>query len=157
VRVSLRVDGAEPVARRLEEVSNLLEKPLAPLLDALAADWVTHFQSNIRDEGRGGVSWPALHPVTLKIRKHYGHTGGKLIRGGDLLHSLSILSAGPTFVEVGSRLAPARILQDGGTFDDPKTGKQRQVQAFPFVYLTEEDVDETFELITVYFLGESDA
>ncbi len=159
MRLLINVAGAEQLARALDAQGRRVTGDLRPLLDAVAADWVTHFQDNIREEGRGGVSWPQLQPATIRIRIHYGHgIGPKLIRGGDLLHSIQLLDAGETWIEVGSRqtsgpVPVAAILQRGGTVTDAR-GRKREVPPFPFVYLTAQDVDDTVEMIGVYLFGD---
>ena len=159
MRVHLQVDGAEPLAKSLEERGQRLTGDLSPLLQAIAADWVTHFQANIQEAGRGEVTWPALRPATVHIRDYYGYGGAdpRLIRGGDLLHSIQLLEASERSIVVGTRQtgsggAAARILQDGGTATD-KHGRTHDVQAFPFIFLTEQDYDDTLEQITTYFFG----
>jgi len=75
----------------------------------------------------------ALAPATQHIRQYYGYPPDtpKLLRSGDLLHSLTTLSlteaARAGEVTVGTRLPAARILQDGGTLIDPRTNRERTV------------------------------
>ena len=114
------------------------------------------FQDFIRTGGaRLPTPWPALHPVTVKIRDHYGHggPGPKLIRSGQFLHSLRVLSVTDEYVEVGSSDPRARILQEGGEWTDPETGATRHVQAFPYIHLLEEDVDAWMEMVAEWFFG----
>lgn len=159
MRVRLTVDGVERSAQALEQLGARYNADLSPLLAAIAADWASIFQRNIREEGRG-ANWPELHPVTVKIREYYGHGGGpRLIRSrGDLLHSIGLLDSTPDSIEVGTTqlgaggVPAARILQDGGEVTDER-GRTRLVQAFPFIVLEPTDVEDSVELITTYLFG----
>ncbi len=156
VTVKLAVTGADGLARGLREVATAVDRPARPLLAAIGEDMGSVFQDFIRTGGaRLPQPWPELHPVTVKIREHYGHGGRspKMIRGGQLLHSIRVLSITDQSVEVGTVHYSARVLQDGGTWTDPETGVQRQVQAFPFVELLDEDVADWTEMIADWFLG----
>jgi phage gpG-like protein len=156
MRVSLTVTGADLVARDLAAAGARLEQPPGALLSILGEEMASTFQGIIRDEGaRVPGGWPALHPVTIKIRQHYGHGAGpRLIRGGQLLHSIRVLSVTESAVEAGTTDPRAAVLQAGGPWTDPETGAQRQVQAFPFVVLLEEDVDDWMEMIAAWFFGD---
>ncbi len=158
VRVSL--EGATEAAQAFREIHARLDRSPAPLMAGLGQAMVSIFQENIRTEGARladrGITWPTLHPATQKIREHYGHgaSGPRLIRSkGDLLRSLNVLDVGESFVEAGSRLPHARVLHLGGTWVDPKTGKTRQVQAFPYVIASKQDIDDLMETISDYYLG----
>ncbi|HVF61672.1 MAG TPA: hypothetical protein VNJ70_17840 [Thermoanaerobaculia bacterium] len=159
----LTVDGVATAAEALEQRGERFRGDLSPLLAAIAADWTSIFQRNIREEGRG-ANWPELHPVTIKIRKHYGHGAGpRLIRSrGDLLHAIGLLDSTPESIEVGTTqlgaggVPAARILQDGGEVTDER-GRTRLVQAFPFIFLEPTDVDDSVEMITTYLFGDGAA
>jgi phage gpG-like protein len=159
VQARLAIDGAEQAARSLGELGERFNRDLSPLLAAVAADWTTLFQRNIREGGRG-ANWPDLHPATKAIRRYYGHgEGPPLIRSGDLLHSIGLLESTPTSIEVGTTqrgsggVPAARILQSGGTVVDER-GHIREVPPFPFIFLEAQDVDDTVELIATYLFGE---
>jgi len=107
-------------------------------------------QENIHTEGgRLGLSWPTLNPVTIRIRQHYGHgRGPRLIRGGDLLHSIHVLSTNADASEVGSLLPYASVLDTGGLYEG------RNVQAFPYLQLSDQDLDDMMEVALDFFSGE---
>lgn len=152
MRIEITVDGADRAQEMLGRVAASLDQPVRPLLETLGAEMQTAFQKHIQNaEGPDGP-WPKLKIATVIIREHYGHggEGPRLIRGGDLLHSLQVLGLTDSYVESGTRLSYARVVQDGGTATDP-SGRSHEVQAFPFVYFSNQEVDDYFELIRTYF------
>ncbi len=150
VRVDLAVFGVDEVQRHLLRADKAVNLPLRPLLDLVGATWTSTFRDYIRSEGPPGVRWPNLHPVTVKIRKYYGHgSGPKLIRRGDLLESIRTLSTGGDQVEVGTRSSYAAVLHKGGKITSG--GARRTVQAFPFIVLTDELVQDTLDHVQSYF------
>lgn len=158
MKVLFTVTGADGLASELREIDQRVDRPARPLLAAIGEDMAGVFQEFIRTGGaRLPRPWPELHPVTRKIREHYGHgaAGPKLIRGGQLLHSIRALSLTDDSVEVGTVHYSARVLQDGGEWTDPKTGAKRQVQAFPFVEILDQDLNDWTELISDWFFGEA--
>ena len=124
------------------------------LLETLAAELQTYFQSHIREAQGPSGPFPQLRPQTRAIRRYYGHGAASpiLIRGGDLLHSITTLALGDTSAEVGTRLRYARIVQDGGEVTDERG--TRQVQAFPFVWISPTELEDLFEMIRIYYFGE---
>lgn len=158
MRLSINVSGAPAAASDLRAVAERLDKPLRPVLGILGEAMSSRFMDLIAEEGAGVVAWPEHHPVTTKIREYYGHGGkGKLVRGAQLLHSIRTLDLSDDAVEVGTTVPHASVLQEGGLWTDPRTGAQRQVQAFPFIVVTEQDADDWAELLADYFLGEEEA
>ncbi len=158
MRVAIAVDGAERAQEVLQQTAAALSQPVRPLLETLGAEMQTAFQRHIQNaEGPSGP-WPKLRPQTVAIRKHYGHRGDgpRLIRGGDLLHDLQVLNLTDAFVEAGTRLRYARVLQDGGTATDAG-GRSHEVQAFPFVYFTTQEVDDFMELVRLYYFDDGGA
>ena len=154
MKIALQVHGAEDVSRELAAQGTRLSQPAAPLLQAAGAMMQTYFQTHLRNaEGPNGP-WPELMPETRAIRRHYGHGDTpKLVRAGDLLQSITTLGQADTFVDVGTRLIYARTVHDGGQVTD-ENGRTRTVQAFPFVYLTEQEIgDITDAVIGYYFEG----
>lgn len=152
MRISLQVDGAEALAKALEAKAERLAKPVAPLLQAAAALMGTWIQDHIRSESGPDGPWPELMPETRAIRHHYGHEGGSLVRAGDLLHSITTLAQTDHAVDVGTRLVYARVLQDGGQVTDEHG--TRTVQAFPFVYLSDQEIADVVDTVTAYYFGE---
>lgn len=155
--IALEIVGADALARRLASAAATLAKPLRPLLQALGLKWQAWFRNHIKDDG-AGLDWPELHQGTRAIRKHYGHDSkARLLRRGDLLQSIDILGLSDDELRVGSNLhggpggtvPVARILQSGG--EVTQDGHTRKVQAFPFIVLTETDLEITHELISEYF------
>ncbi len=154
MRITLTIEGASEAANLLEATASRLEQPPAPLLEALAAALTTAFQNHIRHHTGPEGPWPPLHPVTQKIRAFYGHPpDDALVRSGDLLQSLTTLRQEDAAVEVGTITPFARTLQDGGTVTDPKTGRTRTVQAFPFVYVTADEVQTFADLLKEHYFG----
>jgi phage gpG-like protein len=150
VRIALQVHGAEDTARQLEAIGTRLSQPAAPLLQAAAAMMQTYFQAHLRAaEGPDGP-WPELKPETRAIRRHYGHGEAKLVRAGDLLQSITTLGQADASVDVGTRLSYARTVHDGGQVTD-EHGRTRTVQAFPFVYLTGQEIDDLVDTVTAYY------
>src|SRR5262245_1624274 len=122
----------------LEATASRLEHPSRPLLESLAAALQTYFQAHIQTQTAPEGPWPQLAPVTRKIRAYYGYPpDAALIRSGDLLQSITTLTLADHLIEVGTRTPFARTLQDGGTVTHPTTGRTRDVQAFPFAYVTD--------------------
>jgi phage gpG-like protein len=155
VRLTLTVAGVDEAREVLAAAAARLEQPARPLLEVLAAELQTYFQVHINEERGPGGPWPPLSRVTQKIREYYGHPGDhpQLVRAGDLLHSISTLALEESAVEVGTRMHYARVLQDGGTVADAKTGRPREVQAFPFAYVAEQELADLVTLITEYYFG----
>ena len=158
MRLELSVQGAESTVRVLRVTAESLNKPLRPLLEVLAGEMQSAFQRHIQQEQGPQGPFPELKPETRAIRRWYGHPpdSPKLVRAGDLLHSITTLELGEDSFNVGSRLPYARIVQEGGTITD-EHGRTRTVQAFPFVYVTAQEKDDLFALIQEYFLGGADA
>ncbi len=153
LRLTLTLEGVAAAQALLEAAAARLEQPPRPLLEALAAKLQAYFHSHIHDQSGPESPWPPLAPVTQKIRAYYGHppAGPALIRAGDLLQSITTLLLEDRALEVGARAPFARTLQDGGTLTDPKTGRERTVQAFPFVYVTAAEVQALLDLIQEHY------
>lgn len=154
MRLTLQISGLEPAASRLEELAQALARPAAPLLGAVGELWAEAFRSRLRQgQPPPGLSWPSLHWLTLKIRRHYGHGGPRLVRRGDLVESITTLEQGPSHVSVGTRLPGASRLQRGGT--SRLHGRPVAVQAFPFIHLDRHLVAKTVEAIRRHYFPES--
>ena len=152
MRITVTIEGAAEAVHLLEATASQLEQPPRPLLESLAAALQTYLQTHIQTQTGPEGPWPQLAPATRKIRQYYGHTpDAALIRGGDLLQSITTLSLEDRAVEVGTRLPFARALQDGGTIADPKTGRARDVQAFPFAYVSDAEVQNLVILIQEHY------
>ena len=155
MRLHLTLEGADQAQQLLTSTADRLEQPPRPLLEDLAAKLQAYLQEHIRTQTGPEGPWPPLAPVTRKIRAYYGHPpeGPALIRGGDLLQSITTLALEAHAVEVGTRLPFARTLQDGGTVPHPKTGTPRTVQPFPFAYVTAQEVQDLAASIQEYYFG----
>ena len=153
MRITVTIEGHEAAQQLLEATAARLEQPPRPLLESLAAALQTYLQAHIQTQTGPEGPWPPLAPATRKIRAYYGHPadGPALIRGGDLLQSITVLTLEDRAVEVGTRLPFARTLQDGGIIADPKTGRTRDVQAFPFAYVTEAEVQDLVTMIQEHY------
>ncbi len=149
LRLTVRTEGADAIIRRLEAHAEKHQQPKSLLLEVLAQEGVTAFQANIRSEGSRlsdrGISWPPLHPVTQKIRRHYGHGSRMLVRSGDLLHSIRPLTFGDDHVDIGTSARGAYVDHHGGTVD------RRQVPARPFLLPTVQDADDWIALTADYY------
>jgi phage gpG-like protein len=153
MRITATIEGHETAIQLLEAVATRLEQPPRPLLESLAAALQTYFQTHIQTQTGPEGPWPPLAPATRKIRAYYGHPadGPALIRGGDLLQSITTLAIEDRAIEVGTRLPFARTLQEGGTVAHPNTGRTREVQAFPFAYVTDAEVQNLVTLIQEHY------
>lgn len=167
MRVSVRVDGAVETERMLSVIDNRVTRPVRPLLDILAAEMQSAYRTGIQSRG---LDLPKPHWLTEKIRRHYGHDAkARLVRGGDLIRSITVLRTGEDFVDVGSPLSFARLLHEGGTKNDPpprrdalgkfstsgaRSGRSttRQVQAHPFLVTTDELLRTLEDDMREYFL-----
>jgi phage gpG-like protein len=159
MRLSLTLTGAAEAQALLAATAARLTQPPAPLLTDLATALQRNLQTHIQNQTGPDGPWPALAPVTRKIRGYYGYPpdGPALVRGGDLLQSIATLTQEDRSIEVGTRAPFARTLQDGGTIADPRTGHTRTVQAFPFVYVTAREVEDLLTAITAYYFGDPNA
>jgi len=155
MRLTLTITGATEAAQLLATMASRLEQSPRPLLEILAGALQRHLRSHIENQTGPNGAWPALAPVTRKIRDFYGYPpdGPALVRAGGLLQSITTLALQDQSVEVGTTTAFARTLQDGGLVTDPKTGRTRTVQAFPFAYVTAAEIQDLVTLIATYYLG----
>ena len=153
MRITVTIEGAAEAVQLLEDAAARLEQPPRPLLESLATALQTYLQAHIQTQTGPEGPWPPLAPATRKIRAYYGHPadGPALVRGGDLLQSIAVLAFEDRAVEIGTRLPFARTLQDGGTLADPKSGRTRDVQAFPFAYVTDAEVQNLVALIQEHY------
>jgi phage gpG-like protein len=153
MRITITLEGAAEAVQLLEAAAARLEQPPRSLLESLAAALQTYLQAHIQTQTGPEGPWPPLAPATRKIRAYYGHPsdGPALIRGGDLLQSINTLALEDRAVEVGTRLPFARTLQDGGPVVHPNSGRTREVQAFPFAYVTEAEVQHLVALIQEHY------
>jgi len=152
MRLTLTLEGHTEAINRLEATATHLEAPPRPLLETLAATLITAFQSHVQTQTGPEGPWPPLAPATRKIRAYYGHPPGTaLIRSGELLQSIATLSLEDQAVEVGTRVPFARTLQEGGTVTHPTTGRTREVQAFPFAYVTAAEVQDLVSQIQEHY------
>lgn len=152
MRITVTIEGATEAVQLLEAAASRLEQPPRPLLESLAAALQTYLQAHIQTQTGPEGPWPALAPATRKIRAYYGHPPDTaLVRSGDLLQSIATLALEDRAVEVGTRLPFARTLQDGGTVAHPTTGRTRDVQAFPFAYVTADEVQNLVALIQEHY------
>lgn len=151
MRGDVQVEGLADLQTHVVELSTAFEGSLREHLALIGEGLASAMQDNILSEGRSladrGIVWPELHWLTVRIRQQYGHTGGKLVRGGDLLHSIRVLRTTDDSVEVGSRLPYAAAVHFGGPHTDPRTGQTRNVQAFPFAVPSLEVLDDMAELL----------
>jgi len=154
MRITVILEGAAEAQQFLEATASRLEQPARPLLETLASKLQTYFQAHIQTQTGPEGPWPPLAPVTQKIRAFYGYPpDAALIRSGDLLQSITTLSLEDQAVEVGTAAPFARTLQDGGTVIDPKTGRTRTVQAFPFAFVTADEVQDLVALIQEHYFN----
>jgi len=152
MRITVTVEGATEAVQLLEATAVRLEQPPRPLLESLAAALQTYFQAHIQTRTGPEGPWPQLAPVTRKIRAYYGYPpDAALVRSGDLLQSITTLAIEDRAIEVGTRTPFARTLQDGGTVTHPTTGRTRDIQAFPFAYVTAAEVQDLVTLIQEHY------
>ena len=152
MRITVTIEGVAEAVQLLEATASQLEQPPRPLLETLATQLQLYLQNHIHTQTGPASPWPQLAPVTRKIREYYGHSpDATLVRSGDLLQSITTLALEDRAVEVGTRLPFARTLQDGGTVAHPNTGRTRDVQAFPFAYVTTAEVQNLVTLIQEHY------
>jgi phage gpG-like protein len=152
MRVTVTLEGAAEAQHLLESTAARLEQAPRPLLESLAAALQTYLQNHIQTRTGPDGPWPPLARVTRKIREYYGHSpDATLVRSGELLQSITTLGLEDRAVEVGTRLPFARTVQDGGTVAHPNTGRTRDVQAFPFAYVTPAEVQDLVTLIQEHY------
>jgi phage gpG-like protein len=154
MRILLTVDGAAQASTALREAGTRLDQPARPLLEVLAQEMQTMFQAHIQNAVGPDGPWPELATATHNIRHYYGWgaVGPKGIRAGDLLHSLQPLAIGDSYAETGSRLSYAETMNEGGDVTD-EHGRTRTVQAFPFVWLGEQEISDLMTLVSEYYFG----
>lgn len=154
MHITVTIEGAAEAVQILEAAAARLEQPPRPLLESLAAALQTYLQAHIQTQTGPEGPWPPLAPATRKIRAYYGHPpDAALVRSGDLLQSITALAFEDRAVEVGTRVPFARTLQDGGTVAHPTTGRTRDVQAFPFAYVTADEVQALVALIEEHYFN----
>jgi len=154
MRVTVHLSGTAEAVQLLEGAAARLEQPPRPLLESLTKALQAYLQAHIQTQTGPECPWPPLAPATRKIRAFYGHSpDAALIRSGDLLQSITALTIEDHAIEVGTRLPFARTLQDGGSIADPKTGRTRDVQAFPFAYVTADEVQDLVALIQEHYFN----
>jgi phage gpG-like protein len=152
MRITVTIEGAAEAVQPLETTAARLEQPPRSLLESLAAALQTYLQTHIQTQTGPDGPWPRLAPVTRKIREYYGYPAdAALVRSGDLLQSITTLTIEDRAVEVGTRVPFARTLQAGGTVAHPNTGRTRDVQAFPFAYVTASEVQDLVTLIQEHY------
>jgi phage gpG-like protein len=154
MRITVTIEGAAEAVQLLEAAAARLEQPPRSLLESLAAALQTYLQAHIQTHTGPDGPWPPLAPVTRKIREYYGYPpDAALVRSGDLLQSLTTLAIEDRALEVGTRVPFARTLQDGGTVAHPTTGRTRDVQAFPFAYVTADEIQDLVTLIQEHYFN----
>lgn len=155
MKVSIQVTGAKEVQEVLRVTTRRLGQGTRALLQTLGGMMQTFFQEHIRSEEGPDGPWPELAPATRAIRDWYGHppAGPKLIRTGDLLHSITTLQLGSDFVEVGTKNPAAPVLHTGGEVTDDR-GRTRSVQAFPFVWLSPDQVQDLLVSVFSFYFEE---
>ena len=152
MRITATIEGAAEAVQLLEAAAARLEQPPRPHLETLATQLQAYLQAHIHTQTGPEGPWPPLAPATRKIRAYYGYPpDAALIRSGDLLQSITTLAIEDRAVEVGTRIPFARTLQDGGTVAHPTTGRTREVQAFPFAYVTAAEVQALVALIQEHY------
>lgn len=152
--VTFQIQGAQEARRELLELHDRLHQPMTPLLEAMGQQVASWIQGRIADDGadlRGTpFAWPEHHPATKAIRRRYGHEGKpRLYRGGQLQHSIRPLEQGSDYVDVGTNLEGAATVHHGG--ETSRGGRRRTVQAFPFVVLIDQQIDDLAEIVGIYF------
>src|SRR6185369_13770945 len=137
MRISVTLEGAAEAQALLTTTATRLAQPPGPLLTDLATALQRNLQTHIQNQAGPDGPWPALAPVTRKIRAFYGYPpdGPALVRAGDLLQSITTLTQEDRAVEVHTRT----------------------VQAFPFAYVTTQEVEDLVTVITAYFFGDPNA
>lgn len=155
MRIRLEITGTQDLAQSIDELARATEKPLGPLLDAIAAEWTGRFQAHILEGGIGGARFAPLATTTLGVRRRRGYDGRPLIRKGDLLHSITTLRSGADFVEVGSAHPTAFINQEGGGEDaEYNFPGSREIPPRPFIGLSAQELGDTIGMIEDYFFEE---
>lgn len=154
MQITLTIEGLEATLQLLDAIASRLEQPRRPLLETLAAKLQSYLQTHIRNQAGPDGPWPQLAPVTRKIREYYGHSpDAALIRSGDLLQSITVLAIDDQAAEVGTLVSFASTLQTGGTVIHPTTGRTRTVQAFPFAYVSPQEIEEIVAAIQEYYFN----
>lgn len=152
--MKIRIDhaGAEEAAVFVRAVLDRAtgRQPLTPIMEGLSQQWSAISQDRITNQE---LELPEMHWLTRKIRKHYGHEGKqRLVRGGDLLHSITPRAVTPTSFRVGTDHHAAAPLQFGGEVEG-RDGSTHTVPPHPFLLVTDPMVDEAQTLIADFIVG----
>jgi phage gpG-like protein len=167
VRVSVTVEGIEPLSAHLRQVGERLAAPLDQVLAAIGEDWASVFREHITAGGRPEAFAP-LAPSSQARRaggsrgdgsgSRWGASGGgrPLVDTGALRDSIGILTISGDTLEVGTTLDRAPLLHFGGTTAPGSRIPGANVPPRPFVHLRPEDLDLTFETLELALLGGAD-
>jgi phage gpG-like protein len=149
------VEGGAEASRSLRTIGGRMSgtSSLAPVMSIIGEDWSSTMQENIR---QGNLDLPEMHPSTKAIRRYYGHQGPRLVRDGQLLHSIRVLSDGGNFTEVGSDDRVAGLLQRGGQNTDNR-GRVFTLRPHPFIVVSDEMIDDAENLIADYVMEGANA
>ena len=152
VRVTVTMTGAGVASEDLKRYQARIDAPMGPLLQAIGAHAGSYFRQRI---ATGSLDLPIYELATVRIRDYYGHgQKKKLVRGGDLLNSITALESSETAVQVGSQLSYAHVLHEGGVVTE-KSGRTHTVQPFPFLLPDEDLRDDVAGMVEDYFLPEA--
>lgn len=157
MKLTFEVTGAPEASAMLEGLGERFDQPLTDVLQTIAGLWTTDFQRNFERQGSALGAWPALAPMTQRLRKWKGFPPSApiLVRTSDLKQSIGQLALDDSSLTVGTNLRYAAVLQFGGeeTWHNDVPGS-RDIPARPFVVLSPELIEETMATFHDFLFGE---
>lgn len=157
LKVRLKLEGAKESQALIEEALDRYQQSFRSLFQQLADQW-THevLPGNILAGGRP----EPFEPLSLAAQRlrtfFYGAgraTGPILIRRGDLLNSLQILSLTDDEVVIGSRHFLAGLHERGYVTAAASRIPGKEVPARPWIHLAAEAVQDAFEQVDGFLIG----
>lgn len=158
MRVSLSIDGADEVRKRLLDAGDRLAGSFKTLFEAVGASWEASFKGHVRDEvDVFGEAFQPLAASTMRRRKKEGFPPANPIlrRRGDLFTSIRALEITDTELLVGTDHASAGLLNYGGRTSSASLLPDRPVPARRFIGLNGQEVDDLFETLADFLLGDA--
>lgn len=155
---AIEILGADRVVARLESIDARLAAPPEPLFRSISEEWTAWFRDNLAQQTEvGGAAFASLSPATRRqrTRQGYGASAPILQRKGYLRSSIILLEASSEQLRVGSALNKAGLLQFGGMTSPRSAMPNRPIPPRPFLGLNPDQVDETIELVELYYSDEA--
>ena len=148
MRLEVKVEGADQVAAAVAALAGRLRESPRTVLEEIARDWAERVFPAVFDAGGPtGEPWPALSPISVKLRGRSRPLQGE----GILRGSIRVLEVGDVEALVGTDIGT--VHQEGGRTSERSAFPGREIPARPFLALDEEAITASMQRFEAHYFG----